>query len=50
MDLNILYEDNHLIVVYKPKGILSQGDSSARDNMLDILKKNIISQVMYLLV
>ena len=38
MNLNILYEDNHLIVVYKPKGILSQSDSSDRDDLLNMLK------------
>ena len=38
MKLDILYEDNHLIVVYKPKGILSQSDSSERTDMLNILK------------
>lgn len=28
MELNILYEDNHLIVVVKPEGILSQKDKT----------------------
>ena len=34
----ILYEDNHIIVVNKPSGLLSQGDSSGEDSLLDILK------------
>lgn len=41
--LNILYEDNHLIAVYKPAGILVQGDKSGEvslmDEMKDYLKK-----------
>lgn len=36
--LEILYEDNHIIVCYKPKGILSQSDGSTKPNMLDIVK------------
>ncbi len=36
--LNILYEDNHLIVVEKPSGILAQADSSPIEDMLTILK------------
>jgi len=38
MDLKILYEDNHIIVCYKPKGILSQPDGSSTLDMLSILK------------
>lgn len=38
MDLKILYEDNHIIVCYKPKGILSQSDGSSTLDMLSILK------------
>ncbi len=34
----ILYEDNHLIVAYKPAGILSQSDISGDPDMLTILK------------
>lgn len=36
--INILYEDNHIIVAYKPKGILSQADGSNKEDMLTILK------------
>ncbi|MCR5705199.1 MAG: RNA pseudouridine synthase [Acholeplasmatales bacterium] len=41
MDLNILYEDNHIIVCYKPRGILSQADGSNASDMLTILKQYI---------
>lgn len=34
----ILYEDNHLLAVCKPAGILSQGDNTIRANMLDLGK------------
>lgn len=40
-NLNILYEDNHLIVVEKPINILSQSDSTNDPDMLTILKKYI---------
>lgn len=33
--LNVLYEDNHLIAVYKPAGILVQGDKSGDISLLD---------------
>lgn len=39
--IDILYEDNHLIVCYKPKGVLSQADGSNLPDMLTILKKYI---------
>lgn len=39
--LDILYEDNHIIVCYKPKGILSQADGSDKEDMLTIIKKYI---------
>jgi 23S rRNA pseudouridine1911/1915/1917 synthase len=35
---SILFEDNHLIVINKPRGLLSQGDRSGSDNLLDALK------------
>lgn len=37
----ILYEDNHLLVVVKPAGILSQGDISGDPDMLSLLKEYI---------
>ena len=38
-DLEILYEDNHIIVVIKPSGILSQADDTNDEDMLSIIKK-----------
>jgi len=38
MTPEILYEDNHIIAVNKPSGMLSQGDASGEDSLLDILK------------
>ena len=38
-NLNILYEDNHIIVVVKPRDILSQSDSTNDLDMLTIIKK-----------
>jgi|SRR5690554_2243306 len=37
--MNILFEDNHIIVVIKPPGILSQGDKTGDKDMLTIIKK-----------
>lgn len=31
----VLYEDNHLLVVSKPPGLLAQGDATGRPNLLD---------------
>ncbi len=39
MDLKILYEDNHIIVVIKPVNIPSQGDKTGDEDMLTIIKK-----------
>ena len=33
--LEILYEDNHIIVVVKPFNILSQGDSTGDKSIMD---------------
>lgn len=38
MELKVLYEDNHLIAVYKPAGILTQGDRSKDVCMMDMVK------------
>lgn len=38
MDLRVLYEDNHLIAVYKPAGVLVQGDISGDPNLMDEVK------------
>ena len=37
-NLNILYEDNHLIVVVKPYNVLSQSDNTKDIDMLTIIK------------
>ena len=39
--MKIFYEDNHIIVAYKPKGILSQADGSDKKDMLTLLKEYI---------
>lgn len=36
--LQVLYEDNHLLVVVKPPGVPTQGDSSGDPSLLDIAK------------
>lgn len=41
MDLKVLYEDNHIIVVEKPVNIPSQGDKTGDIDMLTIIKEYI---------
>ncbi len=41
MNLEILYEDNHIIVCVKPVGVLSQEDHTKDPDMLSILKEYI---------
>ena len=41
IDLEVLYEDNHVIVVYKPAGILSQADITGDTDMLTLVKQYI---------
>ena len=36
--LNVLYEDNHIIVVEKEANVLSQGDDSGDISLLDMVK------------
>ena len=36
--LNVLYEDNHIIVVVKPFNVLSQGDSTKDYSIMDLVK------------
>lgn len=38
MNLEILYEDNHILIVNKPAGILSQGDDTGDESIIDIAK------------
>lgn len=44
MNLKILYEDNHIIVVEKPVNIPSQGDKTGDEDMLTIIKKYLIEK------
>ena len=39
--INIIYEDNHLLVVEKPINVLTQSDDSGDDDLLSILKRYI---------
>ena len=39
MDLKVIYEDNHIIVVEKPVNIPSQGDKTGDIDMLTIIKQ-----------
>ena len=41
MKRNVLFEDNHLLVVNKPTGILTQGDSTGDKTILDFYKEYI---------
>lgn len=41
INLNILYEDNHIIVVIKPVGVPTQADKTGDTDMLTIIKKYI---------
>ncbi len=38
MKLDVLYEDNHLIAVFKPAGLLTQGDKSGDISLMDEVK------------
>ena len=38
IDPNIIYEDNHLLIVEKPQGLLSQADASLRPDILSWAK------------
>jgi len=37
-NLKVLYEDNHIIAVVKPAGVLTQGDGSGEKSLMDIVK------------
>ena len=38
MELEVLFEDNHVIVCYKPQGVLSQADNTGDIDMLTLVK------------
>ena len=40
-ELNVLYEDNHIIVAEKPVNIPAQADSSGDSDMLTLIKSYI---------
>ena len=40
-DLNVLYEDNHILAVNKPAGMLVQGDKTGDETLGDIVKQYI---------
>jgi len=44
MKLNIIYEDQHIIVVDKPPKVPSQGDPSGDKDMLTLLRDHLIEQ------
>jgi len=39
MKIDVLYEDNHTIAVFKPAGVLAQGDKTQDISLLDEVKK-----------
>ena len=36
--VKVLYEDNHIIAVEKPAGVLTQGDRTGDENLMDMVK------------
>ena len=41
-NLEVIYEDNHIIVVLKPQNILSQGDETGDKSLLEMVREYII--------
>jgi len=39
MNIKVLYEDNHIIAVVKPAGLLTQGDRSGEPSLMDEVRK-----------
>ena len=39
LSIHILYEDNHLLVINKPPGLLAQGDVTQDESCFDLCKK-----------
>jgi 23S rRNA pseudouridine1911/1915/1917 synthase len=37
-NIKVLYEDNHIIAVVKPAGVLTQGDRTGDENLMDMVK------------
>ncbi len=42
--LNILYEDNHLVVVLKAAGIAVQGDSTSAPSLLELVRADLVKR------
>jgi 23S rRNA pseudouridine1911/1915/1917 synthase len=38
MKINIIYEDNHIIAVFKPAGVLAQGDRTGDSSIYELVK------------
>jgi len=36
---SVLYEDNHVIALFKPSGLLTQGDHSSRPSLLEVTRE-----------
>lgn len=43
-DLSILYEDNHLLIINKPTGVLVQGDATGDEPLVEVCKKYIANK------
>lgn len=43
-DIEILYEDNHLLAVNKPPGVLSQEDSAGMPDLLNLCKEYLVKE------
>lgn len=43
-DLQILYEDNHLLIVNKPAGMLVQGDSTGDTPLSELVERYLIDK------
>ena len=41
----ILFEDNHLIVAVKPQNLLTQGDETGDENLLDQIKEYVKEKI-----
>ncbi len=41
---NIVYEDNHLLIVEKPPNLLTQGDQTGDECLLDVMKRYLVER------
>lgn len=41
---NVVYEDNHLLIVVKPPNLLTQGDATGDECLLDIMKRYLVQK------